>query len=305
MISADTPQPAGDVTPDTRTLTRRFKRCTCGALALAFIVTLGTMDGPGAGPVPRTGTLRGRFVFDGDPPAPIDLYPGLAKIDLAQPHPGPERFDGVEGLYRQFLDHRIRPSTLDQSLQIGKKHGIANVVIWATSKEIPCHVPLEPGRRPVTIKLKGGHYSPRVAVAMTGQTILIENHDPLTFHFRAEPGQAGNKPINHLLKPNSARMPLRLVWYEPEAQPIRYESNLGPWANGWVFVHRNAFVAVSGPDGSFALPGLPPGKLEFRVWHERQGYLKQWPRGQFQYTIQPGDTTLGEIKLSPLFFVRR
>lgn len=137
-----------------------------------------------------TGTLTGRFVFDGEPPAATDLLPDLSKIDPAKPHPGPEQ--GGELAYRSFLDHGIRPNTKYESLVVGKKNGVANVVIWAASKDIPWTAPDDLGKRPVTIKLKNGHYSPRVTVAAVGQPVLVENHDPVGFHFRVDPSRPRN-----------------------------------------------------------------------------------------------------------------
>jgi hypothetical protein len=110
--------------------------------------------------------------------------------------------------------------------------------------------------------------------------------------------------VNQLLKPKSADAPLRLTWNEAEARPTKYESNLGPWATGLLFVHSNSFVAISGSDGSFSIPDLPPGEWEFRAWHERQGDLKQWPKGVFKHTVKPGANDLGEIKLKRLFLIR-
>lgn len=111
--------------------------------------------------------------------------------------------------------------------------------------------------------------------------------------------------MNQLLKPKSADTPLRLVWDEAESRPAKYESNLGPWASGRLFGHANSYVAVSGAEGSFSIPDLPPGEWEFRVWHERRGDLKQWPKGVLKHTVKPGDNDLGEIKLKPLFLIPR
>jgi hypothetical protein len=56
---------------------------------------------------------------------------------------------------------------------------------------------------------------------------------------------------------------------------------------------------VSGPDGSFTLPNLPPGDWDFQVWHERAGFVTAWPKGQFKKTIAAGDNVLGTIQLKP------
>ena len=67
-------------------------------------------------------------------------------------------------------------------------------------------------------------------------------------------------------------------------------------------IHGNPYVAVSQPDGSFTLPDLPPGEWEFRVWHERAGYVRHWPQGRFKRVIQPGENDLGTIRLKPEVF---
>jgi hypothetical protein len=43
----------------------------------------------------------------------------------------------------------------------------------------------------------------------------------------------------------------------------------------YVHVLDNPFFAVSGTDGSFKLPDLPPGKYEVTAWHEVFGEQKQ------------------------------
>jgi hypothetical protein len=252
----------------------------------------------------QLGTLSGRFVFDGEPLAPKDLFPDLTKIDAGQPQlPGPDgRFSGVEGVYREFLRHNIRPQTGDASLRVGPDGGIANVVIWVASKDIPWAPPRP--EQPTTLRLQGGNFSPRVAAVAVGQPLLIENHDPVALNFSAEFTRALNSPINALLSPGAPNSPVRISFRSPESFPVQYGSTLGVWATGFVFVHRNAFVAVSQPDGSFTLPDLPVGEWEFRVWHERCGYVSHWPKGLFKQTIVSGENRLGTIKLTPEMFGR-
>lgn len=60
-------------------------------------------------------------------------------------------------------------------------------------------------------------------------------------------------------------------------------------------------MAITGKDGSFTIPKLPVGELEFQIWHERVTYLntKDWPNGRMKMKIQAGVNDLGTVKLSP------
>lgn len=245
-----------------------------------------------------TGRLTGRFVYDGELPLPSNPYEEFSKIDAQQPQkPGPDgRKSGVEATYREFLKHKIRPRTDDASLVVGKEGGIANVVVWVTSKDIPWSPPRGEWL-PATLRLRDGNYTPRIAAVTVGQPLALVNDDPVSLNFHAEFQRPLNPDVNVMLQPRGSGPPQQFTFRDPEPYPTRYRADIGPWATGFVFVHSSPFVAVSQPDGSFTLPGLPPGEWEFRAWHERAGYIQHWPKGQFKQTIKPGENSLGTIEL--------
>ena len=43
------------------------------------------------------------------------------------------------------------------------------------------------------------------------------------------------------------------------------------WMNAYAGVVAHPFFAVSKPDGSFEIKGLPPGGYTIEVWHEQLG----------------------------------
>jgi hypothetical protein len=74
----------------------------------------------------------------------------------------------------------------------------------------------------------------------------------------------------------------------------------------WILPRENTYCAVSQPNGAFTLEGLPEGEWEFRVWHERSGYVKteNWPQGKFALRVKPEGNDLGDIKLPAALFVQ-
>lgn len=52
---------------------------------------------------------------------------------------------------------------------------------------------------------------------------------------------------------------------------VRVYCNIHPKMAAYVLVLDRGAFTVSGADGSFRLPGLPPGKWTLKVWHERGG----------------------------------
>ena len=51
------------------------------------------------------------------------------------------------------------------------------------------------------------------------------------------------------------------------------------------------YAAVTDKEGKFTIPNLPVGEHEFRVWHERSGYLDR------KYAVK---VTKGDVALKPL-----
>jgi WD40 repeat protein/beta-lactamase regulating signal transducer with metallopeptidase domain len=248
---------------------------------------------------PKLGTLTGRFVYDGQRPVPQETNPWLAKLESNSPLPRDSagRASGVAMTYLDYLKNMIRPSTLDQTLLVDEQGGVANVVVWVESKNILWQPPGENGRPPVTIRVQGGNFSPRVTLLTAGLPLAVANQDPVMFNFHADFRR--NSGINVILKPQSLNQGKIWTLGEEEKQPERYRCDLAPWADGWILVRNNPYMAVTDEHGSFSIPNLPPGEWEFRAWHERRGFLTHWPKGLFKQKIVAGINDLGEVQVKP------
>ncbi len=75
--------------------------------------------------------------------------------------------------------------------------------------------------------------------------------------------------------------------------------NYHPWESAYILPLDHPYVDITKMDGTFRIPKLPVGKLEFQVWHEKIGYLStpEWKKGRFKMTVKPGINDLGAIKI--------
>ena len=106
-------------------------------------------------------------------------------------------------------------------------------------------------------------YVPHVVAVMAGQTLEIRNSDATLHNVMANPQQ--NPSFNF-------GMPVRdqvteKVFKKPEFK-INTRCFMHPWMSAYVHVLEHPFFAVTGPDGTFSLKGLPPGEYEITVLHE-------------------------------------
>jgi hypothetical protein len=61
--------------------------------------------------------------------------------------------------------------------------------------------------------------------------------------------------------------------------------DIHPYMTAWWVVLDHPYVAVTDSEGKFEIKGLPAGKHEFIVWHERAGYINR----KWELTVKAGD----------------
>ena len=246
----------------------------------------------------QLGVLSGRFIFDGDSPKPEASPLEAIQEDSTLERDNVGRPSGVEYSYLEYLKAGMRPRTVDESLLVGKEGGLANVLVFAINRDAKSPLVESETAKSHVLQIKNGQFSPRVLMVNAGSKLEIKNSDPLSFGFHLM--AVSNQEINYLLPPNSTR---RLMLSKPEKTPIRFRSNRQSWATGVLLIHDNPHFAVSAADGTFSIPNLPLGKWKFRAWHEKVGYLNNWPKGRFRFEIEAGNNELGDVKLAARMFV--
>jgi len=231
----------------------------------------------------KWGDLVGRFVYDGKAPERKKL-----KVDKDIECCG--KFD-------------IR----DESLMVGGDGGLGNVYLYVRTRRVDVCPELEESIEPrVLLENKDCIFVPHcMKIWCEKQEFYTTNTQPIADNVAFSP--LGDRPANVILPaaPNPDEF-TSATWTFRRKQniPVPILCNYHPWESAYILARDNPYVAISAMDGTFKIPKLPVGELEFQVWHERVGYLDtpDWSKGRFKMTIKPGTNDLGTIKLAPSMF---
>ena len=113
---------------------------------------------------------------------------------------------------------------------------------------------------------QGCQYKPHVSGVMVGQPLIIRNSDPTLHNVHALPEK--NEEFNQG-QPFEG-MELEKSFDIAEVM-VPFKCDVHPWMASYMGVLEHPFFAVTGPDGSFSIDGLPAGDYELEAWHEELG----------------------------------
>jgi len=200
--------------------------------------------GEGAAEEAATGTgwatLKGRFVYEGDPP---QMPPYNVDKEHAICAPGGE------------------PPPQEYLVVDSATKGIANIAIYPR-KVARVHDQAGPTTEPVTFDQKACVFLTHVAAVTVGQPVNLTNSDPVGHNTNISGQNSFNQTI-----PSNTSSPY--VAKREEAMPAPVVCNIHPWMRAYLLPRKNAYFAITKPDGSFEIANLPAGEeLEIQVWHE-------------------------------------
>jgi plastocyanin len=155
----------------------------------------------------------------------------------------------------------------------------ANVVVYL--EKVPGS--FRPPARPVSIDQKGMKFIPHVLAVQKGQTVLFTNHDNVRHNIFSPDGDKYNLG----------------TWGMGESKPHTFTAtgiyhqlcNVHPEMGAVIMVLDNPFFAVTGDDGKFSIPNVPPGKYTLKTWGEKL------PDSSREVTVATGAPTTLQIKL--------
>lgn len=230
------------------------------------------------------GTLKGRLVVDGSVPEPVAI------------------------IVNKDTEYCGQHNLVDETVEVGENGGLENAFIYlytARGKSVPIHPDLEEASETVVLNNKGCRFEPHALLLRTGQPFEIHNDDPGIGH-NTNAQLLANPSFNEIV---SNDIPIKKSFEKPEAYPANVSCNVHPWMKAHLLIRDNAYMAITGKDGSFEIEKIPAGQHEFIFWHESTGNLKNVKfgsagktdrKGRAKLKIPAGGTLdLGEVKLTP------
>jgi hypothetical protein len=230
------------------------------------------------------GTLRGRFVFQGEPPALKTLSTSGKDSEVCGQHPIP-----------------------DESLLVDSaSRGIKNVLIIVRNASRVHPEYEETAKAVVEFDQKQCVFLSHVLSVRVGQPLKIKNSDPIGHNTNIAP--PGDQSVNPLLP---ADADYDYHFNRQQGVPVVVSCNIHPWMKAYILPRKDPYVGLSDKEGTFEIRNLPAGEpLELQVWHERgagpQSALvarPDWVQGRFKVTIQPDAVEdLGDIDVAASAF---
>jgi hypothetical protein len=233
-------------------------------------------------------TIKGHFIYDGDPPP---MPPYQVNKDQATCAAGGQ-------------------TPLQQYLVVdATSRGIANVAIYPR-KVSRVHESAAPLTETFVFDQKECVFLTHVAAVSVDQPIEIKNSDDVGHNTNISGQNAFNQTI-----PSGGSAPFAAK--REEAVPAPVSCSIHPWMRAYLLPRKDAYFAVTAPDGSFEIANLPAGEeIEVQVWHEHAAggkgalyvdtdaakALKWDNKGRFKIKLEPDETRELEITVSPAAF---
>lgn len=225
--------------------------CSKGDQGNAANAASRTVDTPAPAPAPASamtasaagGTISGKIKFTG-------TAPRNPTIDMTE---------------EAACKSKYTTTPTEENVVAGPANALANVFVYV-SAGLPAGQSYPTPTTAVVLDQNGCRYHPHVFGVQVNQPVEILNSDPVLHNIKAIAKK--NRPFN--ISQPSAGMKTNRTFTAPEVM-VNLQCNVHGWMHAWLGVRPDPFFAVSGPDGSFSISGLPPGTYTIEAWHEKFG----------------------------------
>ena len=219
------------------------------------------------------GDISGQIIFDGDIPKRVLII--------------------VEGANVKNADICAANDLLSDELLVDPKtKGVANVFVYIYHKKangMKIHPDLQNSKKKqIVFDQKGCRFIPHVMVVRTDQTVIIKSADNCAHNTHTT--TIFNDEFNSIITAND-RVGVKLPLTVPESLPMPVKCDLHPWMKAHWLIINHPYATVTDKEGRFTIEKLPVGEFEFRIWHERPGYIDR----KYVVTVKEGETKLDPV----------
>jgi Polysaccharide lyase family 4, domain II len=127
-------------------------------------------------------------------------------------------------------------------------------------------------------------FDPHVQAAPVG-SIVVVNSDPVMHNTH---GFLGKQTVFNQAMPTKG---MRIEKPIRKAGMMRIECDVHGWMLAWVYAAEHPYHAVTGKDGSFSIPDVPPGSYTLVAWQEAADVT------EVPVTVKPKEATQQTIEL--------
>jgi plastocyanin len=174
------------------------------------------------------------------------------------------------------------PQVPDESIVTGPHAGLKNVIVYL--KDAPAATFTL--KTPIVLDQIKTVYVPHVIAVQTGQTLTLKSSDATlhNVHLKA----LANPDVNYGFPAPGAKD----VQFMAAEAPFPVKCDVHPWMSAWIAVFDHPWFAVTGDDGSFTIPHVPPGEYTVVAWQE------VLPEQEQQITVTATGTTEADFSFN-------
>jgi plastocyanin len=187
------------------------------------------------------------------------------RVTLSGPAPAPEV---LHIAVDQTCIQAMGTSAKSDAILIGADAAIQNAFVYI--KDSLSDYAFDVPTTPVVLDQTGCRYSPRIFGVRVGQPLEMVNSDATMHNVHAMP--MVNQEFNRGTPKANDRF--TQIFTAPE-QMVLFKCDLHAWMRAYGGVMPHPFFQVTGADGAYSLKGVPPGKYDLVVWHEKLGSVTQ------------------------------
>ena len=230
------------------------------ALMAVFLFIAACGGGGGAPTAPPSGDTPG----GGEPatspvdPATAGAITGKVLFTGTAPEPEPILMEAEPECQAQYPD-----GAFTETAVVSDDGTLQNVFVYVKEGlgDLKFPVPTESA----LLDQQGCRYHPHVFGVQVGQELIIRNSDGILHNIHPMP--TINRPFN-LGQP--VKMDSKRTFDKVEVL-IPIACDVHEWMSGYAGVLDHPYFSVTGSDGTFSLPNLPPGTYTIVAWHELYG----------------------------------